>query len=307
MNQDRSVEIPRFGGDESKAFFGVFDGHGSLGHEVSQFLIGQLPQFFLKQPNLDSAPHDAITKAFIDWHVQHTRASSRSPADDPRTRVALLTSLDVACVLLPLCSNVKLAASATDCTFSGSTGIVVYIAHGKIYSCNCGDSRAVLARSTTNSSSGESKLTAVALSSDQKPEREDEKKRILDNKGRVEACKGAKGEDIGPPRVWLSHQDVPGLAMSRSFGDLIAASVGVIAKPEIWERNQTDGDRFMILASDGVWEFISSQEAVDLVHSVTQSSSPEEAAKALVDEATKRWHAEEEVVDDITACIVYFQ
>ncbi len=60
-------------------------------------------------------------------------------------------------------------------------------------------------------------------------------------------------------------------------------------------------------ASDGVWEFISSQEAVDLVHSVSQSSSPEEAAKALVDEATKRWHAEEEVVDDITACIVYFQ
>jgi len=110
---------------------------------------------------------------------------------------------------------VKLASSAIDCTFSGSTAIVVYIANGKLYSCNAGDSRAVLARSTVNSGTGEGKLVAVALSDDQKPEREDEKKRILDNKGRVEACKGVKGEDIGPPRVWLSHQDVPGLAMSR--------------------------------------------------------------------------------------------
>lgn len=133
-------------------------------------------QFFLKQPNLDSHPHEAITKAFIDC-------------------------------------NVKLASSSIDCTFSGSTGIVVYIAHGKIYSCNAGDSRAVLARATANGGTGEHKLTAIKLSEDQKPEREDEKKRILENKGRVEACKGLKGEDIGPPRVWLSHQDVPGLAM----------------------------------------------------------------------------------------------
>jgi serine/threonine protein phosphatase PrpC len=220
-----------------------------------------------KQPNLDSAPVDAITKAFIDC-------------------------------------NVKLAASSIDCTFSGSTGIVVYLANGKIYSCNCGDSRAVLARATTNNASGETKLTAVALSSDQKPEREDEKARILAAKGRVEACKGAKGEDIGPPRVWLSHQDVPGLAMSRSFGDLIAASVGVIAKPEVWEREQSDADRFMILASDGVWEFIENQAAVDIVAS--HWPDLEGAAKALTDEATRRWHAEEEVVDDITAVIVAF-
>lgn len=73
--------------------------------------------------------------------------------------------------------------------------------------------------------------------------------------------------------------------ISFSFGDLIAASVGVIAKPEIWERDQADGDKFMILASDGVWEFISNQEAVDLVHTVGSRAGPEEAVKALVDES----------------------
>lgn len=48
--------------------------------------------------------------------------------------------------------------------------------------------------------------------------------------------------------------------MSRSFGDEVAASVGVIAEPEIMEYNLKAEDKFIILASDGVWEFISSEE-----------------------------------------------
>lgn len=37
----------------------------------------------------------------------------------------------------------------------------------------------------------------------------------------------------GPYRVWLQDEDIPGLAMSRSFGDLVATQVGVICEPEI--------------------------------------------------------------------------
>jgi hypothetical protein len=39
------------------------------------------------------------------------------------------------------------------------------------------------------------------------------------------------GDPIGPARVWLKKENIPGLAMSRSIGDLIAASVGVIEEP----------------------------------------------------------------------------
>jgi hypothetical protein len=53
------------------------------------------------------------------------------------------------------------------------------------------------------------------------------------------------------------HEDIPGLAMSRSFGDQAAAEVGVNAIPEITEMNLIEADKFLILASDGVWEFIS--------------------------------------------------
>ena len=58
-------------------------------------------------------------------------------------------------------------------------------------------------------------------------------------------------------------ENIPGLAMSRSFGDQIASQVGVISEPgkylikeEIMEFNFTKNDRFIVLASDGIWEFI---------------------------------------------------
>jgi len=48
--------------------------------------------------------------------------------------------------------------------------------------------------------------------------------------------------------------------MTRSFGDQVAASVGIIAEPEITHWNFTKEDKFLILASDGIWEFIDSEE-----------------------------------------------
>ncbi len=41
------------------------------------------------------------------------------------------------------------------------------------------------------------------------------------------------GNQLGPFRVWLKDKNLPGLAMARSFGDLVAASVGVSPEPEV--------------------------------------------------------------------------
>ena len=71
------------------------------------------------------------------------------------------------------------------------------------------------------------------LSRDHKPSDKDEMQRIISRKGRVEPFKDEKGGFIGPARVWLKEDDVPGLAMSRSFGDQVAASVGCIVEPGI--------------------------------------------------------------------------
>lgn len=98
------------------------------------------------------------------------------------------------------------------------------------------------------------------MSRDHKPNDPDEFKRINDMGGRVDPYYDENGSPVGPHRVWLKNEELPGLAMSRSFGDEVAASVGVSAIPEIKEWRLTDQDKFVVLASDGLWEFIESEE-----------------------------------------------
>ena len=53
--------------------------------------------------------------------------------------------------------------------------------------------------------------------------------------------------------------------MSRSFGDEIVRNVGVICDPEIREIELEEQDKFIIMASDGVWEFMSNREVLEIV------------------------------------------
>ena len=65
----------------------------------------------------------------------------------------------------------------------------------------------------------------------------------------------------GPKRVWLKNKPVPGLAMTRSIGDMAAASVGVTAEPEIKVlSNLNANDKFLVIASDGIWDRLSNVE-----------------------------------------------
>ena len=111
---------------------------------------------------------------------------------------------------------------------------------------------------------------------------------------------------MGPMRVWLANEDVPGLAMSRSMGDYVAQSVGVIPEPEIFEFEITPDDLFLVIASDGVWEFMPNEEVARIATPFYTKNAPEAAANALVKEAYKLWKHEEEVIDDITCVVVFF-
>jgi serine/threonine protein phosphatase PrpC len=259
-NQDRALCMPSFQNDPSRALFGVFDGHGEYGHHVSSFIVDNLPRFISRQTDLDDAPHTALARAFVEC-------------------------------------NDALSESKVDSTFSGSTAIVAYIANGRIYMCNVGDSRAVLGQFKRK------KFRTMPLSSDHTPEREDETARVKKCNGRIQAFKSADGQFMGPQRVWLADRDVPGLAMTRSFGDMVATSVGVVSTPEIWEKKISGSDRFLVLASDGVWEFISSEEVVKIV---SKCEKPEEACRILEQESRQRWKKEEGVIDDITSLVIIF-
>ena len=111
---------------------------------------------------------------------------------------------------------------------------------------------------------------------------------------------GAHG---APSRVW---HNLRGLAMARSIGDHHAAAVGVIASPEVTEYRITDDDVALVLASDGVWELLSSQAVVDMVASV-KTLDPNEICAKIVAESARMWRAEEgDYRDDITVVVLTF-
>ena len=53
--------------------------------------------------------------------------------------------------------------------------------------------------------------------------------------------------------------------------------------------NLTEQDKFIVIASDGVWEFLSNDEVVSLIMPHYMNNSAEKAAETLIREALKRW------------------
>lgn len=94
--------------------------------------------------------------------------------------------------------------------------------------------------------------------------------------------------------------------MSRSFGDTVASSVGVSAIPEQFEFLMGPEAKVIVLASDGVWEFLSNEEVGHIIIPFYLQKNAEKAAETLVREAFKKWKSNEIYsIDDIT-CIVIF-
>jgi len=113
--------------------------------------------------------------------------------------------------------------------------------------------------------------------------------------------------------VWLdANMTLPGLAMARSIGDHLVGAIGVIAEPEVVEMDidpatdpSKDGPQFLVMASDGVWEFIDSPEAIDLLQAANVTRSATEAVTKLIETAAQKWREEEgDYRDDITAVCV---
>eukprot|EP00850_Spirogloea_muscicola_P016967 SM000141S00911 [mRNA] locus=s141:212239:214880:- [translate_table: standard] len=154
---------------------------------------------------------------------------------------------------------------------AGSTASTAVLVGKKLLVANVGDSRAVMCRGGK----------AAPLSSDHKPNRDDERQRI---------------EEAGGVVMWAGTWRVGGvLAVSRAFGDRLLKRY-VVAEPEIQEEMLTPEDEFLVLASDGLWDVVSNQDAVSMIQSIPDA---QEAAKCLTDEAFRRGSA-----DNITCVVV---
>ena len=187
-----------------------------------------------------------------------------------------------------------------DCSLSGASCISLIISLDKIISINLGDNKAVLARYENGL------YNFVKLNREHKPTENDEKKRILENNGKIGHL---YEKENSPKKIYLKNSDIPGLSISRSFGDTIAHNVGVISEPEIKSFSYDGNEKFIILASHGFWDLIDSEESIEIVKEFYMDNMDAIGAlnKLAIELLNKCENEHKAINDDITIIIVFFE
>ncbi|OMJ71382.1 hypothetical protein SteCoe_30416 [Stentor coeruleus] len=289
-------------------FLGLYDGHGVNGHKVSS-LCADLGQSLFSELKNFPDPID-----FLHYVTQK-------------------------------CDS-ELSKNDFDTNLSGCTQVLLLYANNKVYCATLGDSRAILATSNPpkmtpmtyngpfhiNPALVEVKqrrnsvlnkyITSVQLTFDQKPDLPEEHARITQCGGRVDQIKNSHGHGIGPFRVWESNSNQPGLSVSRALGDFSCRKLGVISEPVCSTHSIIEQDYFIVIASDGIWDVMDNDDAVNFVESYrklckrkTRKSvqghlaNPSNSciAQMLCEEARVRWFSivkEEDVNIDDISCVV---
>jgi len=244
----------------------TFDGHGKDGHRVATRTVQTVPYFLAKSELFPEKMEEALTEAFLNAQEE-------------------LASYAI--------------ENKWDAEASGSTAVAAVWKDNTVWLANAGDSRAVVVSRAVGS-----KGKILAETRDHKPEDEDEKARIEEMGGEVRS----KTFDDG----WVSHRIFkkderwPGLCMSRTLGDNCAKDVGVIAEPDVTcHKLDADSSPFIVLASDGVWEFMDSAQVAKNMAKSLERQAPLKVAQKINQEARRRWAKnEEDYCDDITTVLI---
>ncbi|KZV58207.1 putative protein phosphatase 2C 6 [Dorcoceras hygrometricum] len=212
--------------DLTSHLFGVFDGHG--GSQVADYCREHLHRALAEELSISSEANSQNENGLHNWKEEWTKVF-----------VSCLRKLDDEVGGFPIAASRNPVRPPIASDSVGSTAVVAVVCSTHIIVANCGDSRAVLCRGKAS----------MPLSVDHKPNREDECARIEAAGGRVINWEGYRVSGV--------------LAMSRSIGDRYLRPY-VIADPELMFVPRTKEDECLILASDGLWDVMTNQEACDL-------------------------------------------
>ena len=316
-NQDAYCVHTNLVPGKDDALFAVFDGHGKDGDGCAIFAKNNLPQCIVQR----------ITSV-----AQLNQQNGLNGGDLTRDQVQQCLKM------AHVDTNLKLRRDpSVDDSLSGTTAISIYF-HGRrnrITVSNVGDSRAVLGQVEAHDANTRNPtLQALPLSRDQTPYRKDERQRVRATGARVLSLDQLEGlepivasehdptdqtssfqdaefvlgdqidEGGDPPRVWHPTEDYPGTAFTRSIGDALAEDLGVYAEPEMLTREIQPQDRILVIASDGIYEFLTNQSVIDIC---AKFSDPLEACRAVVAESYELWLQYELRTDDITIICIFIE
>ena len=268
-NQDAFFIMDKTDDTSTLKTFAVFDGHGDSGTRTSRDLSEFLKSYYTND----------VTHSNEDSLINSIRSSIKKAT-----------------------TYIKTKPYNTD--YSGSTLNMVTLYSTvkehqiKIITTNIGDSRCIAVSFTNNN--------VIQLTKDHKPDDINERERIESKGGEVARVNWA---NVGPFRVWFKGKNYPGLAMSRSIGDNIAKTIGVINEPDVNVYNaNTLNVKAIVIATDGVWEFMNNNRIRDIVIEYYKADDCKGAGKKIVAEARKLWEVNNKMgIDDITCIVIFFK
>ena len=282
-DQDTPLISISIGGVIGFNLFGVLDGHGPHGHFVSQFC----KDYFIKNmTNLTELLK--ITRGITTAEEIYKELKSNGF----NYITELYNKVDLELV----------TQENFDYNLSGTTCNIIFQFNKHLVCCSVGDSRSILIYDKGDYTN----QGIYPLSNDHKPNLPEEFERIKLCGGAVDKMKDIYGNKIGPPRVYKEGFNYPGLAMSRSLGDMKAKEVGVIPTPEIIEYDINSNAKYLLVCSDGVWEFAKNQQIRDIANIFYQTNDIGGLCTELVKFSINLWEKNEIIRDDITVVAVFF-
>ena len=320
VNQDVVFLNPNFLLIKNLYLFGICDGHGIQGHYVSNFIKNILPSYlnYIEIDNYISKKNKSLDSMLSSLYNKSENSSVKdihiikyfydkfqiNPAEFSFIKNKFSEiSKNLKESFYKIDNDLLKSKQSFDTEKSGSTVCVGILNSKNLILANIGDSRAILC--SYNKSWKSSQLTK-----DHKPKDKSEYKRIIASGGTVSRMINVEKneEEIGPYRVWDKTQDKgPGLAMSRSIGDGQAKNLGVLAEPDIFEYTLNEGDKFIVCASDGIWEYLSNDNVMNIIKDIYENEGKaEDACDLLVKKASEEWKKENnKTMDDISCAILF--
>ena len=283
IDQDTSLISLNVGGLEGFNLFGVLDGHGQHGHFVSQFLKDY---FINRTSNL----------------VEIFKTTQSISTTEELYNILKSCNYSFLIKLYNMADLELTKQNIFDYKLSGTTCNIVFQFNNHLVCLSVGDSRGILVFDHGNNTN----QGIFPLSTDQKPDIPSEYQRIQSCGGYVEILLDAYGNKTGPARVFKAGTQYPGLAMSRSLGDLMAKECGVISTPQIVEYEINANTKYMVICSDGVWEFMQNEQVRDLGNAFYAQNKITDFCLQLVNMAMNLWSQYEVIRDDITVVSVFF-
>ncbi|KAL0344596.1 UNVERIFIED_CONTAM: putative protein phosphatase 2C 38 [Sesamum radiatum] len=245
-------------------FIGVYDGHG--GPETSRFvnetLFANLKKFASEHKEISA---NVIKKAFL------------------ATEEEFLSVVRQKWHIMP-----QIASVGTCC-------LVGVICNGFLYIANAGDSRVVLGREDKAVGA----VTAIQLSTEHNANIEsvrDELRALHPNDSRIVVLKHkvwrVKGiiqvsRSIGDAYLKRSEFNKEPLLQKFRLSEPFSKPI-LSAEPSIFVHRLSPRDQFLIFASDGLWEHLTNQEAVDIVNSYPRRGIARRLVKAALRVAAKK-------------------